>query len=144
MKKKDFLELIDLKSEYKEYTRFDLGKSKKFRSYMEWDTHMKAILATIESSTDMYNLKRYCMDVIRSNDDIGQIFWGYIGLSFPLLLAFTTENDRFGLKGLFLMVALMGLLFHIIRTTTTVSRKKHFYQDILTIIEQIENCTPSQ
>lgn len=138
MKRKDFIKLINLKTEYKEYVLFDASKSKKYKTYAEWDTHIESILRTIESPTDMYNLKRYCMDVVRSGYDVEQIFWGYLGLAFPLLLAFSAETDRIGFRGTVFSLCLLALLFYIIRVSTASSRKKHFYQDMLTIIEQIE------
>ena len=137
MKEKDFLELIDLKAEYKEYVRFDKGKSEKFKTYADWETHTKSILSACKSPTDMYNLKRYCLDVIRSNNDLGQFVWGYLGLCFPLLLAFTTESDRVGFNGFALMFFLCAFLFYVTCISKSNARKKHFYEDVLMMIEHI-------
>lgn len=48
MKLKDFAEIIDLKSEYKEYFRFDKGRSKTYTTYAEWDAHMEELLLSIK------------------------------------------------------------------------------------------------
>lgn len=135
MKAIDFIKLIDLKEEFKEYKRFEAGKSKKYRSYQEWDDHIQSILYTIESPIDMHNLKRHCLDVVRAGDDVSKIFWGYVGLSFPLLLAISTFDESVILKTLILF----ALLFYIIAAARYVSRKKNFYQDMLTAIKQIES-----
>ena len=139
MKKKDFIQLIDLKAEYKEYTHFDSSKSEKYKTYREWDTHIKSILNTVKGPTELYDLKRYCIDVVRFNKDVVQLFWGYLGLAFPLILAFSTESDRIGLKGFVFSLILMAFLVYIAYSATVISRKRRFYQDILNIIEQIEN-----
>ena len=47
----------------------------------------------------MYNLKRYCADVIRSNNDSAQIILAYTSLAFPLAFAFATEQDIIGIRG---------------------------------------------
>ena len=142
MKNKDFQDLIDLKTEYKEYTRFDLGKSTKFTSYMEWDAHIKDLLITNGSPANMYNLKRYCMDVIRSKNDTAPIFWGYLGLSIPLVISFSSEREKIGLHGIICLIILMSLIIFFAHKSTVASRRKHFYQDILSIIEQIDLSPP--
>lgn len=139
MHQEDFIKFIDLKTERKEYIRFILGKSKKHHSFAEWDTHIKSLLATIESSTDMYNFKRYCMDRARSKEDSTQISWGYLGLSFPLILMFSTESDRIGIKGIILMLFLMIVLFYITSIEKKNTQEKHFYEDVLNIIVQLED-----
>lgn len=141
MRQKDFINLIDLKSEYKEYSRFDKGKSNLYKTYAEWDAHMEALLLAIESQTDIYNLKRYCVDGIRWNNDSAQIILAYLSLAFPVALAFATEQDILGIRGWVnggIMLTCL-VLFLIISKITM--RRKHFYEDILRIIEQTENPT---
>lgn len=74
MRQKDFINIIDLKAEFKEYSCFDKGRSKTYTTYTEWDTHMKDLFLTIESQTDMYNLKYYCVDVVRPNAIVHRLF----------------------------------------------------------------------
>lgn len=141
MQKKDFIELIDLKAECKEYVKFRAGKSKKFHSFAEWDAYIESLLSSEESATDMYNLKRYCMSMVRSELDSSQIIWGYLSLSFPLILLFPTENDRIGLRGIALMLFLMLFLYYIISTVKNRTTKKYFYEDLLSIINKLDNNT---
>ena len=139
MKREDFSELIDLKAEYKEYARFDKGKSTIYKTYAEWDAHMESLLVAIKSPTDIYNLKRYCVDKIRSNNNSAQIILAYISLAIPLALAFATEQDIIGIRGWVnggIMLACLGCFLF---SSNTMARKKHFFEDILRIIEQIEN-----
>lgn len=137
MQQKDFIELIDLKAEYQEYMRFLSGKSQKYHTFSDWDTHIKSLLDNIDTSIDLYNLKRYCNHMVRSNDDTSQIFWGYIGLSFPLTLAFSTEEELTGFKGIITMIALMAFLTYIMIVSKRNAKRKHFYEDMLRVIDQI-------
>ena len=137
MQQKDFIKLINLKAEYTEYIRFLSGKSQKYYAFADWETHIKSLLGDIDTSTDLYNLKRYCEHMVRSNNDTSQIFWGYIGLSFPLTLAFSTEEELTGFKGIATMILLMALLMYITIISKRNARKKHFYEDMLKVIDQL-------
>lgn len=138
MQQKDFIELIDLKAEYKEYIRFYSGKSEKYQTFADWDAHIESLLDNIDTSSDLYNLQRYCAHRVRTGEDTSLIFWGYLGLAFPVVLTFSTESERVGLKGIVSMVFILGFLLYITITSKRNAREKHFYEDMLRIINQID------
>ena len=139
MQQKDFIKLLDLKAECKEYVRFISGNSKKYNSFAEWDTYIKSRLLCREETIDIYNLKRYCAHKIRLYNDTSYILWGYLGLSFPLTLMFSTESDRAGLLGIVLLLILMCFLVGVIKISRINAKEKYFYEDVLRLLDQIES-----
>lgn len=67
MKYQPYSEIINLEKELKEYKKLCKGKSKKFRYFSEWESHIKRLLSTINDKEKLRNIKHYLINLERTS-----------------------------------------------------------------------------
>ena len=133
-KKEPYIDIIDLKTEQKEYADLCNGKSKKFQTYTSWESHIKSLLLKFDSPSDLYNFKRYCINKDRVSSNAPDLFGSCVVLMFTIIL---DNIDPY--LPLFVVIP-FGLYFvyHMIKQQQTIIKESCFFKDIVEIIDEIE------
>lgn len=138
MKKQPYQEIINLREEQKEYRCLCRRKSKKYNYYTDWETHIRGRLLSFKKTQDLYNFKRYCINMDRSAQKAPEIYMSYILLLIPLYInAFFAE-----LPSLILIIAVLGVMLYAIAHNKRIIQESWLFHDIIEIIEKIETERP--
>lgn len=134
MKKQPYQEIINLREEQKEYGRLCRRKSKKYKYYTDWETHIRGRLLSFKEAQDLYNFKRYCINMDRSAQKAPEMYMSYILLLIPLYInAYFAE-----LPSLILIIAALGIMLYAIAHNKRIIQESCLFHDIIEIIEKIE------
>ena len=133
MKYQPYSEIINLEKELKEYKKLCKGKSKKFRYFSEWESHIKRLLSTINDKEKLRNIKHYLINLERTS----QSFPGhYIEI---MLLMFTLILDRIGIGYWRLLLVIAVFVFYILSKNDDYIKNSNFYCDVITVITELES-----
>ena len=135
MKHPPYHEIIHIKEERKEYGLLCNGKSKKFRLYSEWEDHIKSLLSDFGSQKDLYNFKRYCMNLDRTQTKAPEMFYAYVGMLLPIYIE-TIWKDT---PPLLTILCFAGILAYTMVQNKKIARESCFFKDLVEIIEELEN-----
>ena len=133
-KKEPYIDIIDLKTEQKEYAALCNGKSKKFQTYTSWESHIKSLLLKFGSPADLYNFKRYCINKDRVSSNVPNLFGSYVILSITIL--FDNINPYVPLLGIAALIIYFSA--YTIKQQKSIIKESCFFKDIVEIIEKIE------
>ena len=134
MKHNPYVEIIDLEAEQKEYAKLCNGKSKKFHHYTDWEEHITDCLKKFQTQKDLYNFKRFCLNLSRS---VGQA--PNMALSYFILLATVfVDNILDGVSPIFVLLGAILLIGYMLKKNKEIARESYFYADIIEIIESQE------
>ena len=133
-KKEPYIDIIDLKTEQKEYADLCNGKSKKFQTYTSWESHIKSLLLKFDSPSDLYNFKRYCINQDRVFSNVPNLFGSYVILSITIL--FDNINPYVPLLGIAALIIYFSA--YTIKQQKSIIKESCFFKDIVEIIEKIE------
>lgn len=133
-KKEPYIDIIDLKTEQKEYADLCNGKSKKFQTYTSWESHIKSLLLKFDSPSDLYNFKRYCINQDRVFSNVPNLFGSYVILSITIL--FDNINPYVPLLGIAALIFYFSA--YTIKQQKSIIKESCFFKDIVEIIEKIE------
>ena len=133
-KKEPYIDIIDLKTEQKEYAALCNHKSKKFQTYTSWESHIKNLLTKFESPSDLYNFKRYCINKDRVSSNAPDLFGSCVVLMFTIIL---DNIDPY--LPLFIVIPFgLYFIYHMIKQQQTIIKESCFFKDIVEIIDEIE------
>ena len=131
---KPFSEILDLKSELKEYRRLCKQKSKKYTYYSEWKEHIVGQLLQLDSSTTLDDFKHYCIHIGRAEKwytmAISEITAALISAAISLLF----PEQKLIITMLIFSIAFTAFL----GLNATKTRDNYFYSDIVDIIEELQ------
>lgn len=133
-KKEPYIDIIDLKTEQKEYAALCNGKSKKFQTYTSWEIHIKSLLLKFDSPSELYNFKRYCINQDRVFSNVPNLFGSYVILSITIL--FDNINPYVPLLGIAALIIYFSA--YTIKQQKSIIKESCFFKDIVEIIEKIE------
>lgn len=134
MKSNPYQEIINTHEEQKEYGRLCRRKSKKYIVYTDWEAHIRECLLSFNNSKDLYNFKRYCINIDRSAQKAPEMYMSYILLLIPLYIdAFFKELPSFMIN-----IVALGIMLYAIIQNKRIIRESCFFKDIIEIIEKIE------
>ena len=133
-KREPYIDIIDLKTEQKEYADLCNGKSKKFQTYTSWESHIKSLLLKFDSPSDLYNFKRYCINQDRVFSNVPNLFGSYVILSITIL--FNNINPYVPLLGIAALIIYFSA--YTIKQQKSIIKESCFFKDIVEIIEKIE------
>lgn len=133
-KKEPYIDIIDLKTEQKEYADLCNGKSKKFQTYTSWESHIKSLLLKFDSPSELYNFKRYCINQDRVFSNVPNLFGSYVILSITIL--FDNINPYVPLLGIAALIIYFSA--YTIKQQKSIIKESCFFKDIVEIIEKIE------
>ena len=129
---------MDLQLEQKKYVKLCNGKSEEFSTYTSWERHIRSLLSKFESPTDLYNFKRYCINLDRVFSYTPSIYATYVILAITLLMEKVIPIlTTFGL-----LLLIVFALWHGMSQHKSIIKGSCFFKDIIEIIEKIEkeNC----
>lgn len=132
--KEPYIDIINLKEEQKEYANLCNSKSKKFKTYTAWESHIKAILLEFNSPSELYNFKRYCINQDRVLSNAPNLFGSYIIFAISILL----NNINPFLPIIGIIAFILYLVYYIIKQHKSIIQESCFFKDIVEIIEKIE------
>lgn len=135
MKKDFFHEIFNLKAEYKEYKLLCRCKSKKYKVYTEWESHIRECLSKFKESQDLYNFKRYCMNHNRKLNKAPEMFGSYIILLVTLCINFLFNS----IPPCIVFIIAVGIILYNIHLHKRVIPESYFFKDIIDIIEKMEH-----
>ena len=133
-KKEPYIDIIDLKTEQKEYADLCNGKSKKFQTYTSWESHIKSLLLKFDSPADLYNFKRYCINQDRVFSNVPNLFVSYVILAITILL--DNINPYVPILGIAALIIYFSA--YTIKQQKSIIKESCFFKDIVEIIEEIE------
>ena len=133
-KKAPYSGIINIQEEYKEYSRFCGGKSKKFTVYTEWEAHIKELLTGFETPQELYNFKHYCINADRAQAKAPEMYTAYVALLIPLYLDIFWE----GMPAYLAIILLFGAAFLAMILNKKLAKDSHFFEDVISIIESVE------
>ena len=137
MKYAPYAEIIDIKTERKEYSLLCQGKSKIYKYYSDWEEHIKGCLRGFEEPQDLYNFKRYCINSARVMEKAPDMYLGYIALIITMYI----DKALVNLPIHFMIVLLLGVIIYSIVQNKRLAKECHFFQDIIEIIEKQESAS---
>ena len=132
MKYTPYKEIIDIKSEQKEYSLLCRGKSRKYKHYSDWEEHIEGCLSKFGTAKDLYNFKRYCMNFARAMEKAPDMYLGYI----VLLITMCIDKSLVELPLHIMLVFGGGLICYSIIQNKRLAKESFFYKDIIEIIEK--------
>lgn len=134
-KNQPYIEVVDLRSERKEYLKLCNGKSGKFKSYTDWQNYISSLLKKFSSLDDLYNFKRYCINQDRIFSNSPELFGSYVILLITLILDELFYGiPIWALAFMFLASAWWGIKQH-----KEVIKESCFFRDVIEIVEKIED-----
>lgn len=133
MKYQPYSEIINLEKELKEYKKLCKGKSKEFRYFSEWESHIKRLMSTIDDEEKLKNLKHYLINLERSAKSIPSHYFEI------MLLVLTLILDRIGISYWGLLLVLLVFVFYTLSQNDEYTKNYNFYCDVISIISELEN-----
>lgn len=133
-KQQPYKEIIYLREEREEYVRLCNGKSTKYKYFTDWEAHIRERLLLIKDPQDLYNFKRYCMNVDRKARIAPEMFMSYFLLLIPLYIDAFFE----GFPALIKMIVAISSIIFVIAQNIKMKQECYISHDILEIIEKIE------
>ena len=134
MKYQPYKEILDIKSELKEYKKLCRCKSKKFTYYSDWKSHIINLISKTDSIEQIDNFKHYLLNYKRVNKNVTAPYVPLI--IFAMTVVFNLQEFKSDL-----IVIIFGILFILIVTLKeydNYNKNFYFYKDVIEIIDEIE------
>lgn len=138
-KNQPYKEIIYLHEERKEYVRLCNGKSTKYKYFTDWEAHIRERLLLIKDTRELYNFKRYCMNVDRGAQIAPKFFMSFISLLIPLYINVYLDALPGELSIFIMSIALACVIVPVIKFIFKLNQECCLAHDILEIIEKMEN-----
>ena len=134
MKKQPYKGIINLRDERKEYGRLCRGKSKIYKFYTDWETHIRECLLSFNNSQDLYNFKRYCINIDRGAQVAPEMFTNYVILLIPIYIDILFKD----IPPFSVIISALIIIIYGIRQNLKLNQDRYIFHDIIEIIEKIE------
>lgn len=133
MKRCPYSEIIDFKSERKEYKRLCKSKSKQFAYYSDWEDHIKCLVSRIEDPKMIKNFKHYLINLEQISCVLPSVFLQIAIFAITVYISAEISNGESYIAILLSVVSACAIFVYI-----TLKHDNLFYKDIINIIEEIE------
>ena len=134
MKQKQYLEMIEIKKEIKNYTDICKCKSNKFEDYTEWKRYIKAKLMYL-NNTELENYKQIIIYQNKLNLDFSNVFLTLMTIVITLITASITQEIN---NSLTIGAIILPIEFTVLIMQINHSKNKAFYETMIQIIEEMQ------
>ena len=133
-KHQPYREILDIRSELKEYKKLCRNKSRKFTYYSDWKYHIINLVTKTESAEKIDNFKHYLLNRKRVNKSINTPYVPLI--IFVMTIVFSQQVFNSNLK--VILIGLMYVVFLTLKEHENNNKIFYFYKDLIEIIDEIE------
>ncbi len=130
-----YAEIINLQNELKEYRKLCVGKSDKFKYYLDWKKHIIEKFSKLDSPDKIINFKHYLISENRINKNANAY------LVAILICCITLYFNKLDIKydWFSLIISIILIIFEIMWQSEHQNKEYCFYCDLIEIIEEIES-----
>lgn len=137
MKKQPYSEIINLRTELKEYKKLCRGKSKEFIYYLDWKKYISEKLTKLDNCDKVENFKHFLLNHNRVNKNINT--YSVTIMIFCLSLIINNINAEYNWISLIILILI--ILFAMMYQSDVQNKEYCFYCDLIEIVEEIEKNT---
>lgn len=140
--KQSYYEIIKLDEELKDYKLLCKGKSKKYKYYSDWKTHISEILSKfvlcdeLETYKNIENFKHYLINHKRVNKNINMYFVSV--MIFFMSIFFNSYFNKMKYSFVVLLITALVVVGLIIIQSDSNDKEYCFYCDLIDIVEEME------
>ena len=133
MKYQPYREILDIRSELKEYKKLCRGKSKTFTYYSDWKSHIIKLISKTDSPKSINDFKHYLKNCKGVNHSVNSAYVPLIIFCMTIIFSQSVfDSNLFVVALCVLMVALMSA-----KDYEDYNKEYFFYKDLIKIIDEI-------
>lgn len=136
--KQRFDHIINFSEEEKIYKEYYRNKSKKYKFYSDWKSHIIEILSQIQTQKEYDDFKHHCYNKERSTKEVPQIFMAIIAIFLPIYFSLFVQERETIIGQIVFIVVLMILIIDVLCIFLRDTTASYFYQDLAKIVEENE------
>lgn len=133
-KKQPFIEIIDLKDEYKDYKKLCNNNSKKYTYYDDWKKYMIGKFKMLPKK-QFNNFKHFLMFHSFVGEQAGNVFLSTVLVAVTIIIS-TTYSDIAILNTIVTIMAVLLAAILVITSYFDLMRNDRFVKDVLEIFEE--------